>query len=159
MVLSLFFKHFFPEFVLGWCETEPHFFVKKKEVNLRKSLRVNVLFPHVWTLMYHFYASNTQHILQDHLKILALQWKEEKNIHSDMQLSNAESTLEWYATDGRSREDGLWIITSSPTDRHTFSKMWKCVLVGLALVLPGFLLSVEGKHAEKNQGEFVCDRC
>lgn len=41
----------------------------------------------------------------------------------------------------------------SQSDRSTYIfSMWKCVVVGLALVLPGFLLNVEGRYSEGDRG-------
>lgn len=49
----------------------------------------------------------------------------------------------------------------SQSDRspYIFKMSWKCVLVGLALVLPGTLLSVEGRHSEEIRGKSFCDEC
>ena len=48
----------------------------------------------------------------------------------------------------------------SQSDRspYIFKMSWKCVLVGLALVLPGTLLSVEGRYNEETRGKSLCDQ-
>lgn len=61
----------------------------------------------------------------------------------------------------RERERRWPVDNHFQSDRspYIFKMSWKCVLVGLALVLPGTLLNVEGRYSEGARGKSLCDRC